>query len=61
MAATHLDYMDLANNKFSDTDPDQEADSLIQLIERKIKFAPADEPRNAAELARMKALFSFSL
>ena len=33
MAATHLAYPDLALDKFSGTDPDQDAESFIQLIE----------------------------
>ena len=62
MANTHLAYPDLAIDKFSGTDPNQDADSFIQLIERKINFAPGDAPRDAGELAnytfRKKALFS---
>ena len=44
MAATHLAYPDLALDKFSGTDPDQDAESFIQLIERKINFALGDAP-----------------
>ena len=33
MANTHLAYPDLAIDKFSGTDPDQDAESFIQLIE----------------------------
>ena len=62
MANTHLAYPDLAIDKFSGTDPDQDAESFIQLIERKINFALGDAPGDAAELAnytfRKKALFS---
>ena len=62
MANTHLAYSDLAIDKFSGTDPDQDAESFIQLIERKINFALGDAPGEAAELAnytfRKKALFS---
>ena len=62
MANTHLDYPDLAIDKFSGTDPDQDAEPLIQLIERKINFALGDGPGDAGELAnytfRKKALFS---
>ena len=36
MANAHLAYPDLAIDKFSGTDPDQDAESFIQLIERKI-------------------------
>ena len=62
MAAAHLAYPDLAVNKFSGTDPDQDAKSFIQLIERKINFALGDAPGDAGELVnytfRKKALFS---
>ena len=62
MAAVHLTYPDLAVDKFSGTDPDQDAESFIQLIERKINFALGDAPGDAGELAnytfRKKALFS---
>ena len=62
MAAAHLAYPDLAVDKFSGTDPDQDAESFIQLIERKINFAPGDAPGDAVELAndtfRKKAFFS---
>ena len=62
MANTHLDYPDLAIDKFPGTDPDQGAESFIQLIERKINFALEDAPADAGELAiytfTKKALFS---
>ena len=62
MAAAHLAYPDLAVEKFSGTDPDQDAEPFIQLIERKINFALGDSPGDAGELAnytsRKKALFS---
>ena len=62
MAATHLAYPDLALDKFSGTDMDQDAESFIQLIERKINFALGDAPANLDALAnynfRKKALFS---
>ena len=62
MANTHLAYPDLAIDKFSGTDPDQDVESFIQLIERKINFALGDAPGDAGELAnytfRKKALFS---
>ena len=62
MANTHLVYPDLAIDKFSGTDPDQNAESFIQLIERKINFAHGDAPGDAGELVnytfRKKALFS---
>ena len=62
MANTHLAYPNLAIDKFSGTDPDQDAESFIQLIERKINFALGDAPADAGELVnytfRKKALFS---
>ena len=62
MANTHLAYPDLAIDKFSGTDPDQDAESFIQLIERKFYFALDDSPADAGELVnytfRKKALFS---
>ena len=65
MANAHLAYPDLAIDKFSGTDPDQDAGFFIQLIERKINFALGDAPGDAGELAnytfRKKALFSSSL
>ena len=62
MANAHLAYPDLAIDKLSGTDLDQDAESFIQLIERKINFALGDAPGDAGELAnytfRKKALFS---
>ena len=62
MAATHLAYPDIALDKYSGTDPDQDAESFIQLIERNINFALRDAPANPDALAnytfRKKALFS---
>ena len=62
MAADHFAYPDLAVDKFSGTDPDQDAESFIQLIERKINFALGDAPGDAGELAnytfKKKTLFS---
>ena len=62
MANTHLAYLDLAIDKFFGTDPDQDAESFIQLIERKTNFALGDAPADAGELVnyifRKKALFS---
>ena len=62
MAYTHLAYPDLALDKFSGTEPDQDAESFIQLIERKINSALGDAHGDADELAnyafRKKALFS---
>ena len=47
MAKTHLAYPDLAIRKSSGRDPDQHAESFIQLIERKINFARGDAPADA--------------
>ena len=62
MANTHLAYPNRAIDKLSGTDPDQDAESFIQLIERKINFALGDTPADAGELVnytfRKKALFS---
>ena len=59
----HLAYPDLALDKFSGTDPDQDAEAFVRLIECKINFALGTEPDAAdAEhviyLFRKKALFS---
>ena len=62
MANTHLAYSDLALDKFSGTDPDQDAESFVQLIERKINFALGDAPADLDDLVSYtfgkKALFS---
>ena len=62
MANTHLAYPDLTLDKLSSTDPDQEAESFVQLIERKINFALGDAPADPENLIsytfRKKALFS---
>ena len=62
MAAAHLAYPDLAVDNFSGTDPNQVAESFIQLIGRKINFALGDAPADAGELVnytfRKKAVFS---
>ena len=62
MAITHLAYPDLAIDKFFGKDLDQDAESFIQIIERKINFALGDAPADARELVnytfRKKALFS---
>ena len=44
MANTHLAYPDLALDNFSGTDPAQDAESFVQLKERKINFALAADP-----------------
>ena len=44
MANAHLAYPDLALDKFPGTDPDQDAEAFIHLIECKINFALGTEP-----------------
>ena len=51
MAHTHLAYPDLALDNFSGTDLDPEAESFIQIIERKIKFTLGDAPADDEEFA----------
>ena len=51
MAAAHLAYPDQAVDNFSGTDPDQDMESFVQIIERKINFALGDTPANAEQLA----------
>ena len=62
MANTHLAYPDVALDKFSGTDPYQDAEPFVQLIERKINFALGDAPADPDDLIsytfRKKALFS---
>ena len=61
-ANTHLGYPNVAIDKFAGTDLDQDAESFIQLIERKINFALGDAPADAGELPNYtfskKTLFS---
>ena len=61
MAAAHLAYPDLALEKFSCTDRDQDAESFKQINERKINFVHGDAPANPDALANYtflkKALF----
>ena len=47
MANTHLTYPDLALDKFSGTDPDQDAEQFVRLIECKINFGLGTEPDEA--------------
>ena len=49
MAGTHLAHQDLALNKLSGTDPDQDPESLLQLIERKDTSAFGDFPADAGQ------------
>ena len=50
MANTHLAYPDLALDKLSGTDSDQDAESFVQLTERKINFAIGDAPADLDDL-----------
>ena len=61
MANTHLAYPDLAIDKFSGSDPDWDAESVIQLIERKINFALGDAGELVNYTFSKKAMFSFLL
>ena len=63
MANAHPAYPDLALGKLSGTDPDQDAEAFIRLIECKVNFALGTEPEAAAGehfiyLFGKKALFS---
>ena len=62
MANTHLAYLDLALDKFSGTDPDQDVESFVRLMERKINFALVDAPVDLDDFViytfRKKALLS---
>ena len=58
MANTHLAYPDLDIDKFSGTDRNQDAESFIQIIQRKINFAPGDAGELVYYTFRKKALFS---
>ena len=63
MADAHLTYPDLALDNISGTDPDQDAEAFIRLIECKINFALGTEPDAADDehviyLFTKKALFS---
>ena len=64
MTPTYLAYPNLAHDKLSGTDLDQDAESLIQLFERKINFAFDDAPADPDEFAnytfRKKAMALFS-
>ena len=49
MAQPHLVYPNLALEEFTETDPDQDAEAFISLIECKINFALGTE-LDAADL-----------
>ena len=54
MAPTHVAYLDLAIDFFSGKDPDQDAESLIQLIKRKINLVFEDAPGDAAVFGKLR-------
>ena len=56
MAQPHLAYPDLALDKFSGIDPDQDAEAFIRLIEWKINFALGTE-REVANAEHVIYLF----
>ena len=62
MANTHLAYPDFGLDKFCGTDPDQDAESFVRLIGRRINFALGDVYAEPDELVSYtflkKALFS---
>ena len=63
MANAHLAYPDLALDKFSGTDPDQDAEAFIRLKECRINFVLGTELHAADDehviyLFQKKALFS---
>ena len=49
MANAHLTYPDLALDKFTGTDPDQDAEAFNRLMECKISFALGTEPEPTAD------------
>ena len=61
-AITHLANPGLALDKFSGTEPEQDAEFSVQLIERKINFALGDAPADLDDLVsftfRKQAIFS---
>ena len=62
MAKAHFAFPNLTLDNFYGTDPDQDAESFVQIIERKINFALGDAPADPDDLVsytfRKKALFS---
>ena len=62
MAENTVSFPDLALDKFSGNDPDQDAKSFLPTVENKINFSlgsrPADNAERARYLFRKKALFS---
>ena len=62
MAENTVSFPDLALDKFSGNDPDQDAKSFLLTVENKINFSLGSRPTDIAERARYlfrkKALFS---
>ena len=62
MANNTVSFPDLALDKFSGNDPEQDSRSLLTTVENKINFSMGHEPDNDDERARYlfrkKALFS---
>ena len=62
MAENTVSFLDLALDKFSGNEPDQDAKSFLLTVENKINFSPGsrptDIPERARYLFRKKALFS---
>ena len=65
IAHTHLAYPNVAPEKFCSTDPEQDAESFIQLVKQKIIFHLGEAPGDADDLANYtfmkKILLSFLL
>ena len=65
MAENTVSFPDLALDKFSGNDPDQDAKSFLLRVENKINFSLGSRPTNVAERARYlfrkKTLFSLLL
>ena len=65
MAENTVSFPDLALDKFSGNDPDQDAKSFLLIIENKIYFSlgsrPTDAPERTRYLFRKKAIFSLLL
>ena len=62
MAENTVSFLDLASDKFSGNDPDQDAKSFLLTVENKINFSVGSRPTDIAErtryLFRKKAFFS---
>ena len=49
-AQNYLAYPDLGRDQFTGTDPDQDPEQFIQLIEKKFRFSHGDTPANGPAL-----------